>query len=148
MTSAGNLTADAAKRQLSEEIEHLKDQLLALLRKPTDEVTALSAKEAYRMICYNMDTWVSNVIEDSSSDIKPSRLGRRGRHQLKHLKLDYPSANGSTSIPSLLLTLAIRDRVRSLVFDRAYPVGITSDQGHVLDQVLQGMKSLESANGE
>lgn len=148
MTSAGDLTADAAIHQLSEENERLKDNLFALLRKPSDEVTASSVKEAYRLICYNMDTWVNNVIEDSSSNVGPSRLGRRGRHQLKDLGIDYLSANNSMGIPFLLLTLAVRDRVRILVFDRAYPVGITSDQGHVLDQVLQGMKNLESANGE
>jgi hypothetical protein len=148
MASAADFVVDEEISHLREQNERLKDDLLTALQQPQDQATDGSIKEEYSEICRSIDFWVDNVIEDSNPDKHSRKLSGRERSLLREVAVYGFTPRDENASPYLLLSVAVQRELQRKIFDRPYPVGITKQQEAVIEQVLEGMQTLESGKGE
>ena len=148
MASTVNSGADEEIHRLRDDNEQLRDDLLTLLHPPQDQATDGSIREDFGNLCQSVDFWVDNIIENSSLEKHGVQLGRREQDLLKEVGIDRLSPKDDNAIASLILSVAVQRELQRRIFDRLCPVGITKQQETVIEQVLQGMQSLESGKGK
>lgn len=148
MAFTADFAVDEEISQLREQNERLKDDLLTALQQPQDQATDGSIKEEYSELCQSIDFWVDNVIQDSNLDKHSRKLSSRERALLREVAVYGFTPRDENASTYLLLSVAVQRELQRKIFDRPYPVGITKQQEAVIEQVLEGMQTLESGKGE
>ncbi|KAK5195202.1 hypothetical protein LTR96_002796 [Exophiala xenobiotica] len=143
MSSAADSGTEEEISRLQEKNERLRDDLLTLLHQPQDQATDGSIREDFRHLCQSIDFWVDNVVEHSSLEKYGVKLGRREQDLLKEVDIISLARRSETATAYLLLSVAVQKELQKNIFDRPCPVGITKQQESVIEQVLQGMQTLE-----
>ena len=119
---------------------HLEDLL-----EGQDQVSEASIREDYTRICEAIDRWVDNVtVYDNKDDFKrrylevlhdkkrPPVLTTQDFDLKKLVKYDYAD--------HFVLPVVVQDQLARHIFQSAYPVGITDDEGHFLWDVQDCMR--------
>ncbi|KAJ9608713.1 hypothetical protein H2200_006484 [Cladophialophora chaetospira] len=144
MAYLSSAEAEEEISRLQEKNERLTDDLFTLLQQPQDQATDASIREEFGDLCHSIDFWVDNIIEDSGLDSHNRKLGRKERSLLKEVGINGFAPRDEHAGAYLLLSVAVQREIQRRIFDRPYPVGITKQQEAVLEQVLQGMRTLDS----
>ena len=150
MTSFAPLNESEELSRLREDNETLRDDLLDLLQEPPGQATDADIRTRYNDLCQSIDFWVENVMSDSHLDGEKARMGHKERTLLRDAQFGSNACARMSdhTLQSLILSLAIYDRVFNLIFSRAYPIGIVEPQTTVLNQVSAGMKNAGFRDGK
>ena len=157
-------------KMTAEEIKMLKDENIKL-RADLEECTSIvfarvskqdqasdaSIRDDYIGICTAIEAQIKKVVANSSKDEFKTKYWENlrrleeGRSLAKYLNrsvgLDPHELGNFDTCDYFILNLIMGHWLNKTIFERQYPVGITKQQGQVIDEIETGMQSPALSKG-